>query len=270
MLCSDATLLVHAYLDNELDAGDSVELARHLDGCPACAAALARHGQLKELLQRTAPHYRLPEATRARVLAALPLSAAAPMATPVSSRRSSMQRWRALPTALAASVLLLVGGGIGVVAQRQASQTQALSADLLADHLRSLQAQHLTDVATSNQHTVKPWFDGQLDFSPQVRDLSADGFVLTGGRLDIVAGKRVAAIVYRRRLHAINLFQWPGPAADSSPVNTDVGNGFTTIHWVQDGMNYWAVSNLNREEMAEFATAFRKAPALLVPAAPES
>jgi anti-sigma factor RsiW len=122
-------------------------------------------------------------------------------------------------------------------------------------------------VATSNQHTVKPWFDGKLDFSPQVRDLSADGFVLVGGRLDVLDGKRVAAIVYRRRLHAINLFQWPGAASDSPPVSIDAGDGFTTTHWVQDGSNYWAVSNLDRRDMLTFATAFRRAPSLAVPVA---
>jgi anti-sigma factor RsiW len=130
-----------------------------------------------------------------------------------------------------------------------------------------LQAEHLTDVATSNQHTVKPWFDGKLDFSPQVRDLEADDFVLVGGRLDVLRGQRVAAVVYRRRLHAINLFQWPESGADSAPGSVDAGDGFTAMHWRQDGMNYWAVSNLARGEMASFASAFRRAPPLSVPSA---
>jgi len=263
MLCSDANLLVHAYLDNELDAGDSVQLSRHLAGCPTCTATLERHGRLKDTLRRAAPQYRLADETRARVLAALPLSIAAP----ATQTRRPVRVWRALPTALAASVLLLVGGGLGVVWQRQASELHAMTADVLSDHLRSLQAQHLTDVATSDQHTVKPWFDGKLDFSPQVRDLSADGFVLVGGRLDVLQERRVAAIVYRRRLHAINLFQWPGEGDDSAPRRVDAGNGFAAVHWTQDGMNYWAMSNLSRGEMDAFVAAFRAAPPLSVPAA---
>jgi len=263
MLCNDANLLVHAYLDNELDAGDSVQLSRHLAGCPACTATLERHGQLKDTLRRAAPQYRLPDAMRARVLAALPMATA----MPATSRRSAMAGWRALPTALAASVLLLVGGGLGVLWQRQASDLQTLTGDVLSNHLRSLQAQHLTDVATSDQHTVKPWFDGKLDFSPQVRDLTAEGFVLVGGRLDVLHARRVAAIVYRRRLHAINLFQWPGPAADSAPSRVDAGDGFTAVYWTQDGMNYWAMSNLGHGEMDAFVAAFRAAPPLSVPAA---
>jgi anti-sigma factor RsiW len=263
MLCSDANLLVHAYLDNELDAGDSVQLSRHLAGCPACAASLERHTQLKNMLHKDALNYRLPDAARARVLAALP----PPITSPATPARLPMHRWRALPAALAATVLLLVGGSLGAIWQRQATDTQTLTADVLSNHLRSLQANHLIDVATSDQHTVKPWFDGKLDFSPQVRDLAADGFVLAGGRLDVLHGRRVAAIVYRRRSHAINLFQWPGAGADSAPASVDAGDGFIAAYWTQDGMNYWAVSNLGGGEMAAFTAAFRKAPPLLVPAA---
>lgn len=262
--CSDNLLLVHAYLDNELDAGDSVRLSRHLADCASCSAALERQAQLKDLLRRVAPQYALPEAVRTRVLAALPQPA--PVVSVPRAAQRPIPGWRALPTALAASVLLLAGGGVGMLAQRQASETSALTADLLSDHLRSLQAQHLTDVATSNQHTVKPWFDGKLDFSPQVRDLETDGFVLVGGRLDVMRGQRVAAIVYQRRLHAINLFQWPGAGSDTTPGDADVGDGFTAVHWRQDGMNYWAISNLARGELEAFAAAFRKAPPLSVPA----
>jgi mycothiol system anti-sigma-R factor len=258
--CSDTLLLVHAYLDNELDAGDSVRLTRHLEGCASCTDALERQAQLKRLLRGAAPHFPLPDSARARVLAALPGAGAVARNAPRSS-------WRALPTALAASLLLLAGGGIGMLAQRQLAASSALTTELLSDHLRSLQVEHLTDVATSNQHTVKPWFDGKLDFSPQVRDLEAEGFVLVGGRLDVLRGQRVAAIVYRRRLHAINLFQWPGSGPDAAPASIDAGDGFTAVHWRQDGMNCWAVSNLARGELAMFAAEFRQAPPLATPSA---
>ena len=275
MQCNDSRLLIHAYLDNELDAGDSVRLTRHLADCPACSRELERQSQLKELLQRKKPQHALRDALRARVLAALPLIASEtisarpvsqPPIPPLLAHRRPMRRWDALTTALAASVLLLLGGGFGSALQRHASESAMLTADVVSNHLRSLQPQHLTDVLTSDRHTVKPWFDGKLDFSPQVRDLGAAGFVLIGGRLDVLHGRRVAAIVYGRRLHAINLFQWPEPGSDSTPTSADGGDGYTTLHWTQDGMAYWAVSNLSRAEMESFAAAFRTAPALLVPA----
>jgi mycothiol system anti-sigma-R factor len=270
MQCNDTRLLIHAYLDNELDAGDSARLLRHLSDCPACSREFERQARLKDLLRGAKLRHALPDALRARVLATLPLSAAASPTSRAPSSRLSMQRWRALPTALAASVLLLLGGQFGIAWQRHASEQSALALDVVSDHVRSLQQEHLTDVLTSDRHTVKPWFDGKLDFSPQVRDLDAAGFVLVGGRLDVLHGRRVAAIVYRRRQHAINLFQWPESGADSSPTGADAGDGFTTVHWTQDGMVYWAVSNLDAAEMTEFAVAFRNSPALSVPAEPET
>ena len=278
MQCSDAKLLIHAYLDNELDAGDSVRLMRHLSDCPACAHELERQSQLKDLLQHAKSQHALPDALRARVLAALPLSgsesitASAQPTSRLHPSRLPMHGWRALPAALAASVSLLLGGGFGIAWQRHASDIAALTADLVSNHVRSLQPQHLADVLTSDRHTVKPWFDGKLDFSPQVRDLDAAGFVLVGGRLDVLHGRRVAAIIYRRRLHAINLFQWLESAADSKPTSTtqtgaNAGDGYTTMHWTQDGIVYWAVSNLDRTEMDAFASAFRTSPALAAPAA---
>ena len=265
MQCSDARLLLHAYLDNELDAGDSVRLLRHQAGCPACARELERHARLKELLQHAQPPHALPDAVRTRVLAALPLSASVQPAPLLARPRLPMRRWNALPAALAASALLLLGGGAGIAWQRQASENAALTADAVSDHLRSLQPQHLTDVLTSDRHTVKPWFDGKLDFSPQVRDLDAAGFTLVGGRLDVLHGRRVAAIVYRLRLHPINLFQWPDSGSDAAPISVAAGGGYTVTRWTQDGMAYWAVSTLDRSGMDAFAAAFRTSPALSSP-----
>ena len=264
MQCADVRLLIHACLDNELDAADSVRLTRHLTDCPACSRMFECQMRVKEALQRAKPQHALPDAVRARVLAALPSSASASPASRPAAHR--MRAWRAAPMALAASLLLLVGGGFGVAWQRHASDSAAIGIDAVSDHVRSLQQAHLTDVLTSDRHTVKPWFDGKLDYSPQLRDLDAAGFVLVGGRLDVLHGRRVAAIVYRRRLHAINLFQWPEVALDSMPTSADAGDGYTTVHWTQNGMTYWAVSNLDHAELGAFATAFRASPTLQVPA----
>lgn len=276
MQCSDSRLLIHAYLDNELGAGDSVRLNRHIADCAACARELERQSLLQDALHRAKPALAsgdaLPEALRARILASLPLpeAASAAPASPLLRPRPSMHRRQALSFALAASALLLLGGGFGVAWQRHLSATSgtegaAMIAEVVSDHVRSLQPQHLTDVLTSDQHTVKPWFDGKLDFSPQVRDLDAAGFVLVGGRLDVLHGRRVAAIVYRRRLHPINLFQFVAQGPDTAPSSTDAGDGYTTTSWTQDGIAYWAVSTLDRGEMETFAGAFRTSPARSAP-----
>jgi anti-sigma factor RsiW len=274
MQCSDSRLLIHAYLDNELDAGDSVRLNRHIADCPACTRELERQSLLQDALRRAKPALAsgdaLPDALRMRVLASLPMAMPEqPVAVSPSVRSlvspMPLRGWRVAPVALAASLLLLLGGGAGVAWQRQASEIAALTTEAVSDHLRSLQPQHLTDVLTSDRHTVKPWFDGKLDFSPQVRDLGATGFVLVGGRLDVLHGRRVAAIVYRLRQHPINLFQWPDAGADSTPISADAGDGYTVTRWSQDGMAYWAVSTLDRTEMDAFATAFRTSPQLSPP-----
>jgi anti-sigma factor RsiW len=123
--------------------------------------------------------------------------------------------------------------------------------------VRSLMASHLTDVANSDQHTVKPWFTGKLDFSPQVRDLSADGFELIGGRLEYLDGHNAAAVVYQRRKHVINLFTWPTSASDEEPQAT-AQQGFNLVEWKQAGMYYCAISDLNRQELTELASLLRK------------
>jgi anti-sigma factor RsiW len=204
---------------------------------------------LRATLAASELRYTASEQFRTRVLQALEKAE-----RPQHSERA----WRSLPwwnwVAAAACLLVAVGGLLLYSGNRR---DETLARELVADHVRSLMATHLTDVLTSDQHTVKPWFTGKLDFSPRVRDLSADGFELIGGRLDYVDGHSAAAIVYQRRKHVINLFTWPAKSGDESP-HTTAQQGFNLIEWTQDGMYYCAISDLNQQELREFVELMRK------------
>jgi anti-sigma factor RsiW len=149
----------------------------------------------------------------------------------------------AVSAAAAASIVIAVLG---------TGDDRDIAGEIVSAHLRSLQGSHLTDVETSDQHTVKPWFNGKLDVAPPVVDLTAQGFTLIGGRLDYVNGEAVAAIVYKRRKHVINLFVGPRLGAAPRGAKTAIVQGFNVYHWAQDGLDFWAVSDINADELAEF------------------
>src|SRR5436305_4428540 len=201
--------LLHAYLDRELDLVRSMELEDHLVDCSDCAREVASFRALRESVIGADLRYRAPADFRARLLSELQ-QAQQPQTRPEPTIvRRSIPWWS---WAAVAACLLLAAGTFLVDMNRRAERT--LATQIVADHVRSLMATHLTDVLTSDQHTVKPWFTGKLDFSPQVRDLTPQGFDLIGGRLDYVEGRNVAAIVYQRRKHVINLFTWPAAEND--------------------------------------------------------
>ena len=242
MNCREVEARLGAYLDGELDAAERTAVAAHLKGCAACAASLDRLRAVRTAVRNELATYRAPDTLRMRVRDAV--REAAPT---VSPSRAPLWNW----LAVAAAVVVTVIGTWKVASDRAASA--ALTDELLAAHVRSLLPGHLTDVPSSDQHTVKPWFDGKLDFSPPVADEAAAGFPLVGGRLDYVGGRLVAALVYARRLHRINVFVWPGPAAPlSGAASRAERNGYHLVRWAEAGMVFWAVSDLNPSELEDF------------------
>jgi anti-sigma factor RsiW len=207
--------------------------------------------QLSELIREHATRYRASPALESTVRTEITLQSAAarPQVTPSRWRWPS---WAFVGLGFACG--LVFSTAIVLVAGRQADG-ERLESELVGNHVRALMASHLTDVASSNQHTVKPWFQGKLNYSPSVRDLEQDGFPLVGGRLDYLAGKPVAALVYRRNGHMINLFVWPEAHARGKEVSED--QGYNVIRWTKDGMTYSAVSDLNLNELRTFSALMR-------------
>jgi anti-sigma factor RsiW len=235
--------VLDAYIDNELEPADAGNLQAHLALCAGCRGLLAEREALGRLVRRL-PYYPASDQLRAKIA------------------RSTRPRFNAALLTWAAVLALAVslGGSVGVVrfarARLPGDTTAAVADEVVSDHVRALRDAHLFDVRSSDQHTVKPWFLGKLDFSPPVEDLAAAGFPLTGGRLDRVAGQAVAALVYQRRLHPIDVYIWP--AADrTAATDTRSIRGFHVRHWIRNGMSLWAVSDLNDGELDEFVRAMQ-------------
>ncbi len=246
MTCDEAEVMLHALIDDELDAGHAREVEVHAGQCARCATQLAAYRDLRQAMQGANLRHTAPASLRRSIDRSMPSAA-------VTSRRSLLKGFAFGSLASAAAA-----ASVSFVILRD-DRDQRLLADAVSAHLRSLQAEHLTDVLSSNQHTVKPWFNGRIDLAPPVIDLTAQGFTLIGGRLDFIDGKPVAAIVYRRRVHVINLFvaQDIGPALTSPSLESI--QGFNIRRWTDHGLNLLAISDLNREELEEFCAKFEKA-----------
>jgi anti-sigma factor RsiW len=249
----DQVLLVQAELDGELDAAQAAALEAHRAGCAICRAAQADLLRTRALLHAE-PYETTPDDVRARVMARLHQSA--PAAT-ISANQERGWRWPrlggpslgfGLGAACAAALAMLV------VLPPHDDLAQAV----VAGHIRALQPGHLEDVASTDQHTVKPWFDGRIDFAPPVREFAAQGFPLRGGRLDYLDGRPVAALVYGRDKHIINLFVWPS-SGGAHLAGDRIVQGYNLVHWTAGGMTFWAVSDVERSQLDDFA-ALWKAP----------
>jgi anti-sigma factor RsiW len=240
-------MLLHAYLDDELGAADSFAVARHLAECDACRQRFEAYACLRGNLRQGDLYRAAPASLRARIAAQLP--------HPADTSRAPRRRWQVAIAALAALFMIaaVFAGWQTLQLRRQGSE--ALVAEAVSDHVRSLLPGHLIDVRTSNEHTVKPWFDGRVDFSPQVKDLSAQEFELVGGRLDVLDRKQVAALVYKRHLHTINLFQWPDNGTPPGPPRTR--DGYHVLEWNDAGLRFVAVSSVAENDLEAFERAFR-------------
>lgn len=242
MSCERADSVVHAYFDNELDALSAAEFERHLKQCSDCATALASLQSLRSSMQGAELYEKTPPALRKKLLVSVS------SVRPISIERSG-KSWRWL--AVAAAVLLLASVGWQVASQRHGDHGDSvLAAEAVDAHLRSLQPGHLTDVVSSDQHTVKPWFDGKLDFAPPVRDFADRGFPLLGGRLDVVHGRTIAAVVYGRRKHVVNVFIWPTNEKDEM-ARTGSQQGYQWINWHAGGMEFCAVSDATLSDLQQ-------------------
>ncbi|HEX4792663.1 MAG TPA: anti-sigma factor [Humisphaera sp.] len=247
MDCAKVQELLHLHADGELDSLTTMELDRHFENCQRCAAARKGLASLRATMGLGGLYERAPQSFREQIEASL--DRAAGRARP---RMAIMPRW----LAMAAVVGLVAGLGILLLVNRSRS-TDMLASDVTASHIRSMMGDHLVDVHTSDKHVVKPWFQGKLDYSFDVTDLATSGFPLVGGRMDYVNGRSVAALVYSRGNHPINLFIWPASGqAASEPTYRDL-QGYHLAAWTDHQMTYWAVSNVAEADLRQFVADVR-------------
>jgi anti-sigma factor RsiW len=240
--CADQELLLGGLVDGELDAANTALVEAHVARCDGCREELERLQAVRSLMRTDGVRHSAPASLANRIAAHQELS-------PRAANDNRLLRWLA-PGAVGA-----IAASLAFLALVPPSSQSVVDQELVSDHVRSLQPGHLTDVQTTNQHIVKPWFNGKIDFSPPVPELADQGFPLAGGRLDSINGKTAAAIVYHRRLHTVNLFVWP--AKDSSE-RSFVKDGFAVIEWSRNGLRYAAVSDIPAPELRQFHKLFEQ------------
>jgi anti-sigma factor RsiW len=248
MSCDRTETVLHAYFDQELDPVGAAEFERHLDQCPECTESLTVLRSLRSSITGAQLYQKAPAPLQNKILAELHSS------RPAIFPRRSTTNWLAMAAAL---LLFAIVGWQFLVAHRATDKELVLAAAVVDAHLRSLQPGHLTDVLSTDQHTVKPWFDGKLDFAPPVRDFANQGFPLQGGRLDVVQGRTVAALVYGRRKHEISVFIWPTTETDATP-RFGSHQGYQWISWRKGGMEFYTVSDTAASDLEQLQQLFSK------------
>ena len=253
MNCKSVAELLPAYIDQELGVAELMAIDEHLQSCPDCRREHAAQRDLSARLKAQASYFTAPPDFAARLRASLPADKERSPAPGRVTLRERFFHW--LPAGIAV-VCLLVATWSLTLYFTQASPQEQLIAEIVADHVRSLQVNHLSDVASTDQHTVKPWFNGKLDFSPPVIDLATQGFPLIGGRLDYLDGHAVAALIYRARQHPINLYIWPS-SKEEMAIPAQTRNGYHLTHWTMQGMSFWAISDCAASDVERFAQTLR-------------
>jgi mycothiol system anti-sigma-R factor len=244
--CDYTRTALHGYLDGELDATRAAEFERHLESCRECAIALGAEESLRSSLLRAALYEHAPVSLRKRIRTDLD-------ATTAPEVVSRIGFWRWLAVAAAILIVASVSWYAWPRLQNSAASSPVTAAEIIDAHVRSLQPGHLTDVASTDQHTVKPWFDGKLAFVPPVKDYMEEGFPLVGGRLDVLNGQNVAALVYSRRKHLINVFVWPTKEPDTPIHPPGSRQGYQWVHWRHQGMEFCAISDVSASDLHELA-----------------
>ncbi len=245
MKCDSARELFTALLDQEIGLHDAMTVEAHLRDCLACQVIYQEQKMQRTALQQQLTYFQAPAELAQRIKAALPSTPATSLSV---TRRP--RRWLNLSAIAASFMAVVISAGFYFM---QPSATERLADEVIASHVRGLITNHLTDVASSDQHTVKPWFNGKLDFSPPVRDLTTEGFPLIGGRMDYLEHRAVATLVYRHRQHLISLFIYPAQTKVIPRVSSGITqNGYHLLNWSQDGMNYWLVSDVNLVQLQNF------------------
>lgn len=264
MNCDDVKTLISAYADGELATDAGQRVAAHIEQCATCRCVVADLARLSRDIRKSGKPA-VSAQLRGRIMAALaeeraataePTGTTAPSASGSTASRWQLPDWRKIAAVLA---LCIVSSAATFVATEQHDRNASALSDLVAAHTRSLLQDNPVQVASSDNHTVRPWFAGRVDFAPSVKDLASDGFALTGGRLDVIGGQRVAVAVYKHGMHWINVYMWPA----NTPLPVSEGlvtrNGYNVLTWTREGVVYSAVSDANKDEMRQFALMLQQA-----------
>lgn len=262
MVCDDNSRLLHGYLDGELDLVRSLEIEEHLETCLDCAQQLWSQQRLRKAFRSASLYERAPSGLAVRIRASISQEGArearaTSQPTAITMSAAKRKTWNWLAVAAAIMLMALLTWRILPGVERRGN-SDLVARELVGSHIRSLQPGHLFDVQSTDQHSVKPWFDGKLDFSPPVRDLTRDGFPLIGGRLDYVDHRAVAALVYQQHQHLINVFIWPADRQTDSNLHSESSQGYNMVFWERGGMYLCAVSDLSTSELQQFAQLLEK------------
>lgn len=255
MACKEKEHLLHGYFDGELDLMSSVAFEEHVKTCPDCAQDLRSQETLRDTVHSSGLYDRAPSQLQARIRASIASPAGNVAEMKPAGKRRPWEQWLGIAAVIA---LVAIAGSALFNAARTEKSNDLVAQEVVESHVRSLQLGHLTDVPSSDQHTVKPWFDGKIDFAPPVTDFAAQGFPLVGGRLDYLDHHNAASLVYKRRAHFINVFIWPDETKANQSPRSQTIDGYHLIHWQQDGLKFWMISDVGQDDENQLVALIRQ------------